>query len=92
MMMERKFSGRSGMRASALLLTLLMAIVAPVAAAPVGQEVNLEAVIESAVNSWTEALLAPSGDELDEQIFTEISPLIDSPEGIKLPDDQQIAD
>jgi hypothetical protein len=30
--------------------------------------------------------------EYDEQIFTELSPLIDTPEGIKLPEDQLLTD
>ena len=44
--------------------------------------------------AWADSLLhEPSAaTPYDEQIFTELSPILDSPQGVKLPDDQQLTD
>lgn len=90
-MMVRKFIGRSNMLARCSWVFALALLTSLTAAEPVAQDVEFDALIESAVNGWADVLL-PDVEPLDEQIFTEISPLIDSPEGVRLPEDQQLAD
>lgn len=90
-MMVRKFFGRSNMLAKCSWVFAIAFLTSVTAAEPVTQDVEFDALIESTVNGWTDALL-PDVEPLDEQIFTEISPLIDSPEGVRLPEDQQLAD
>ena len=75
----------------AVVLTCLVAVAPMAMAEPVKQDLVLESILESAINSWTKTI-QPEGEVMDEQIFTEISPLIDSPEGVQLPEDQQVAD
>ncbi|NKC01127.1 MAG: hypothetical protein GKR90_21890 [Pseudomonadales bacterium] len=53
--------------------------------------VEIQAVLEGAANGWTDAIIADSAP-MDEQIFTEISPLIESPDSVRLPEDQKLAD
>ena len=90
-MMVRKFIGRSSMLAKCSMVFALAFLTSVTAAEPVAQDVEFDALIERAVNGWADVLL-PDVEPLDEQIFTEISPLIDSPEGVRLPEDQQLAD
>ena len=90
-MMEHKCSGRLDMLARSLWVCLLTLTTSSVSAEPVPQDIEFDALIESTVNGWADALL-PDVEPLDEQIFTEISPLIDSPDGVRLPEDQQLAD
>ena len=90
-MMVHRFSGRSSMLARFIWLAVLAVLPAVASAEPVAQGVEFDALIESAVNGWTDTLL-PDIEPLDEQIFTEISPLIDSPEAVRLPEDQQLAE
>ena len=90
-MMEHKCSGRLDMLARSLWAGLLVLAAGFASAEPVTQDIEFEALIESSVNGWVDALL-PDVEPLDEQIFTEISPLIDSPDGVRLPEDQQLAD
>lgn len=54
-------------------------------------DVKVENLIGAASNEWVRVILTPV-DAMDEQIFTEISPLIDSPEGVRLPEDQLLTD
>lgn len=90
-MMVRNFSGRFAITAK-LLPAVLMALLWQTGhAEPVSQALDVRAVLESAVNGWSDEIL-PDLDPLDEQVFTEISPLIDSPESVRLPEDQQLAD
>ena len=93
-MMVHNSSGHlslSGNMIRAVVLTCLVAVAPMAMAEPVKQDLVLESILESAINSWTKTIL-PEGEVMDEQIFTEISPLIDSPEGVQLPEDQQVAD
>ncbi len=52
-------------------------------------------IIGELTDGWVDSVMQPQagGQEvLSEQIFTEISPLLDSPEAVKLPEDQLLAD
>jgi hypothetical protein len=56
---------------------------------------SVAAALASAEGAWADSLLALDAAAMqpfDEQIFTEISPILDSAEGIKLPQDQLLAD
>ena len=89
MMMVRRFSGPCGWFAKAvLLLASCNASAAPI----LGSEV-LEA-LTAAEGAWVETLIEESRNLLpyDEQIFTEISPIQDAPDAIKLPPDQVLKD
>ncbi len=89
MMTVRRFSGHCAWFAKAgLLLASCHASAAPV----LGGEV-LEA-LTAAEGAWVETLIEQSRDLLpyDEQIFTEISPIQDAPDAIKLPPDQVLKD
>lgn len=90
-MMAHNYFGRFDMHVRVgVLIGLFFSLVGYtsfVNAEPVNQELKVEVIIESAINSWTESIL-PEIEPMDEQIFTEISPLIDSPESIRLPEDQ----
>jgi hypothetical protein len=60
----------------------------PVVASPVG--VDAEVALDIAEGGWTEVV----GTEgrvlpLDEQIFTELSPIVATDNGVKLPEDQE---
>lgn len=91
MMKVHSFFGRLDMFVRMLSFLCLISLSSLTSAEPVSADFEFDALIESAVNSWTDPIL-PDIQPLDEQIFTEISPLIDSPEGIRLPEDQQLAD
>ena len=77
---------------------LLAAGVAQGAPASYG-EGELAAALAVAEGAWADSLLqldtsAQERDALsyDEQIFTELSPILDSPDAIKLPEDQLLTD
>lgn len=91
-MMVRRFSSRSNLPTS---LGVLMLLLAPLAIAqPAGQLLPPEAaldIIEGATFDWVTVLTADepaAAAELNEQVFTELSPLLDSPDAVRLPPDQ----
>ena len=86
-MMERKFSSRCA------LITSLSCVLTVASSVVLGQpaDAEVESLVEGAVVEWTGDLM-PAPEPLDPQIFTEISPLIDSPDAVKLPEDQQPAE
>lgn len=95
MMMEHRFIGRCVLITKAAIWGALAAIAGQVQAAPA--EDYTDALLEalaSAEGAWADSLLGqPSAaTPYDEQIFTELSPILDSPQGIKLPQDQQLTD
>ena len=88
-MTVRRFTGRCGWFARAgLLLIGVNAGAAPVLSGEV-----LDALI-AAEGVWVETLIEESRSLLpyDEQIFTEISPIQDAPDAIRLPPDQVLKD
>ena len=103
-MMEHNSTGRCVLNTSRRLRVLLCcalsvtAVTAP--AAPVDQfDQALSAALQTAEGAWSDSLLqierAVSEREsapYDEQVFTELSPILDSPDAIKLPQDQQLLD
>ncbi len=64
-------------------------------ATPLDQlEGDMALVFEHAQSAWAESLISQGRDTLplDEQIFTDLSPILDSPQSIKLPADQLLTD
>lgn len=99
--MARRFFGQFNMNTNcnALLLGLIALLCClPVHGAPEhAQLLDAEAQAASlrlAEGAWVD--LEHVGERLsekyDEQIFTEISPILDSPDAVKLPDDQLLTD
>jgi hypothetical protein len=80
---------KRSMAASGILLGLLLLGTQAIFADPV--TVEIQSILEGAANGWTDAIIADSAP-MDEQIFTEISPLIESPSSVRLPEDQELAD
>ena len=57
-------------------------------------DTQVEAALATAEGAWAESLLdiTQPGSAYDEQVFTELSPILDSPDAIKLPEDQLLTD
>lgn len=60
---------------------------------------DLAAALATAEGAWADSLLQVQSQSAeretspyDEQIFTELSPILDSPDAIKLPQDQLLSD
>ena len=80
-MTERRFSGLCGCIISAALAW------SAAAAADTGAEfTEFEAELGGSLLAWVQQSEAQPA-ALDEQIFTEISPLLDSPQGVRLPEE-----
>jgi len=80
---------------SALLCGLLLAAVSTAQAAPVNEFADATAdALATAEGAWADSLLGVNdrSSNYDEQIFTELSPILDSLESIKLPEDQLLTD
>lgn len=96
MMMAHKYTGRCNMPTNLRLLACLCLVLAmPAAASEQCFSDSVAAALATAEGAWAESLLADHGVlkvPYDEQIFTEISPILDSQQGIKLPEDQLLAD
>ena len=96
MMMAHKYIGHCNMRTNLRLLgCLCLTLAMPAAASDQCFSDSVAAALATAEGAWAESLLAFDGEltaPYDEQIFTEISPILDSSEGIKLPEDQLLAD
>ncbi|XOV84505.1 MAG: hypothetical protein ACFHXK_05180 [bacterium] len=77
------------------MLVALASICLQADAAPADNyELELREALAAADAAWTKSMLLPDdkNSPYDEQIFIELSPILDSPEGVKLPDDQQIVE
>ncbi len=95
-MMACSFTGRCAMRFSRLLIIGLAALV-PYGAMAAPSQTLSESIAEAlatAERAWADTTLPDGSDAVpfDEQIFTEISPILDSPNTIKLPEDQLLSD
>lgn len=69
-------------------------MLAPLSLAAPAPELDEALAVELSLaeGAWTEIMTALpklEGQPYDEQIFTELSPIVDSPEALKLPEDQQ---
>jgi hypothetical protein len=90
---DRKYIGRCAMP---IKLTLAALVCAPwvVAVGLPPHGVGIGEAVNEGSSAWSQTLLAD--DEvwlpLDEQIFSAISPIVDLPESVKLPEDQQTDD
>ena len=102
MMTVHRFIGRYVLNTSSarrrLGLVLAVLLCGSAHAAPASRIDSAADALAVAEGAWADTLLqARSQDEqtwgsYDEQIFTELSPLIDSPEAVKLPEDQLLTD
>jgi hypothetical protein len=96
MMMEHKSTGRCSMRTKFKLLgCLCIAFAIPAQATDQCFSDSVASALATAEGAWVDSLLAQGNVSVvpyDEQIFTEISPILDSAEGIKLPEDQLLVD
>ena len=82
---------RSGWRWLLLLLVELCATRA--LATPVDEvDFNLETLASGPVQNWIQAMEPAVTEAFDPQIFTEISPLIESPDAVRLPEEQTLAE
>ena len=63
-------------------------------AAPAPLPADVQAALETAEGGWVETIIADSRELLpyDEQIFTDISPIRDAAEAVKLPADQELSE
>lgn len=91
-----KFIGRCVLSGNSLLAGLmLLTVSAGGHAAPVDQfsDTALDA-LATAEGGWADSLLRAGerAGSYDEQIFTELSPILDALESIKLPEDQLLTD
>ena len=87
-MLTRKYFGRCSIRTKAAGLMLVTLLAASFAAAD-GGESGLEIVLDVVEGSW--GSLVDGQDvalPLDEQIFTDISPIVATDESVRLPQDQ----
>jgi len=74
---------------------VLFTLAAGVHAAPVNEFTDATAdALASAEGAWADSLLRARErtGSYDEQIFTELSPILDTLESIKLPEDQLLTD
>ena len=90
-MMAHSFTGRS------VLFIRRFVLLALISASPLLQtasaddyDIEISEALASADAAWARSLLLPDAENtpFDEQIFTELSPILDSPQGVKLPEDQ----
>jgi hypothetical protein len=91
--MEHKYSGRCVLCIKSFCLFSLCLIGTGSLAAPADDyDIETRQALEAADAAWTKSLLLPDNvsTPYDEQIFTELSPVLDSPQGVKLPPDQQL--
>ena len=100
-MTERNYTGRSVCRISGLLGCIGLGFWAmaswaqPTAQLAVFEDIAVQAVLEGGTQAWTASIVIPEGAEqrsLDEQVFTDLSPLLDSPDAVRLPPDQSQED
>ncbi len=73
-----------------VLIISLGALQTPLVLAQSAADLSTEiSTLEGAVTQEWGRTFGLQDEKLDEQIFTEISPLLDAPDAVKLPDDQQ---
>lgn len=94
MMTALKFSGRcvSRIRLAVCLLAGVSGFEVQAMPADGMSEAQLQALIDAAQRAWAEVLMAQHDalEPFDTQIFTDFSPLLDSPNGVRLPADQRL--
>jgi len=94
--MAYKCSGRSSLLIKVGLSALFgLCMSVSVQAAPAGSLADAMAqMLEIAEGAWADALLFEDAGLMpyDERIFTELSPLLDSQESVRLPADQLLTD
>lgn len=92
-MMAHSFIGRCALFIKHMILVALVSTCPQVLAASAEDfDVDIRDALASADAAWTRSLLLPDPENTayDEQVFIELSPILDSPQGVKLPADQQM--
>ena len=92
-MKAHSFTGRCALYTKPVILVVLLTLCPQVLAASAEDfDVEVREALAAADAAWTRSLLLPDPENVayDEQVFTELSPILDSPEGVKLPEDQQL--
>ena len=85
--MKRESIGRCNILISVTGLLTIAMWALPLLAAPVA--VDVEAALDVAEGGWSDIVAdAERSLPLDEQIFTEISPIVATEDGVRLPEDQ----
>ena len=94
-MMAHSFIGRCALYTKYAILVALVSL-CPQALAASAEDFDVEVrdALAAADAAWTRSLLLPEPEitAYDEQVFTELSPILDSPEGVRLPEDQQLSE
>ena len=94
-MMAHSFTGRCALYIKRVILMALVSTCTQVLAASAEDfDVDVRDALASADAAWTSSLLLPDPENTayDEQVFIELSPILDSPQGVKLPEDQQMTE
>ena len=80
------------MRAKAVLAASALLIGTAASAAPAPLDPAVQEALDAGEGGWVETIIADSRELLpyDEQIFTDISPIRDAADAIKLPPDQDL--
>ncbi len=92
-MMAHSFIGRCALFTKHVILVVLVSLCPQVLAASAEDfDVEVKDALATLDAAWTRSLLLPDSENsaYDEQVFTELSPILDSPQGVKLPEDQQL--
>ena len=98
--MVYRFFGRFNMNAKWNVLLVVLALIGGPHAwgapehSPAFDAESQAASLRLAEGAWIDLEHLDEGlrEKYDEQIFTEISPILDSPDAVKLPDDQLLTD
>lgn len=86
------FFGLCGIAIRLALANVVLGSCVSVLATPAVPDLDLETAVSGPVQNWIQGLHGAELEAFDPQIFTEISPLLDSPEGVRLPADQTPAE
>ncbi len=98
-MTVHRFTGCCAMRIRTTVAAVRLAVAAGAilignfaAAAPAPLEAEVQEALDAAEGGWVETIIADSRELLpyDEQIFTDISPIRDAEDAIRLPADQDL--
>ena len=93
-MTVHRFTGCCAMRVNVVLAAVALMFGSMVGAAPAPLPPEVQDALDTAEGGWVESIISDSRELLpyDEQIFTDISPIRDAADAIKLPPDQDLTE
>ena len=95
-MTVRKSTGRCALRTNLVRVALLSWFCTELAMAASAEPLaeSVAEALATAEGAWVETVLSEASEltSYDEQIFTEMSPILDSSQSVKLPEDQLLTD